>query len=103
MNQTMLFPEGKWTREAFEVHHAAHPEIYRKFCQFAQQAAARTDHYSAKAVFHRVRWSTAIDEGGDFKIDDGWISHYARKFMEDYPQHSEFFATRVRRGGYHDE
>lgn len=94
---------GKWTPEAFAEHHAKHPEIYKRFCHYAKQAAARRKHYSAKSVFHRVRWDTEIGERGDFKIDDGWISHYARKFMADYPEHEGFFETRTRRVSYHNE
>lgn len=37
----------------------------------------------------------------DFKIDDGWISHYARKFMRVHPEHDGFFETRVRKNSYH--
>ena len=92
----------KWTKEAFEAHHAKHPEIYTRFAHYASRAKRRKKYYSAKCIFHRVRWETEIDEGGEFKIDDGWISHYARKLMAEFPEFSEFFQTRVRRGGYHD-
>jgi hypothetical protein len=101
MTHRSITPAGKWTQEAFEEHHRQHPEIYARFCHYAKQAAARRDHYSAKSVFHRVRWDTEIGESGDFKIDDGWISHYARKFMADYPEHEGFFETRVRLVSYH--
>jgi hypothetical protein len=93
---------GKWTKENFEKHHAENPEIYRKFCHYAFKAAAVREHYSAKCIFHRVRWETQIEERKtDFKIDDGWIAHYARMFMDDYPDHKDFFETRVRRNSYH--
>ena len=91
----------KWSTENFEIHHSKNPHIYQLFCRFALQAAERRDYFSAKAIFHRMRWYTLIEENeSEFKLDDGWISHYARKFMEDYPQHKGFFETRVRRGGY---
>jgi len=93
---------GKWTKEKFDQHHAENPEIYKMFCHYAHKAAAVRRYYSAKCVFHRVRWETMIEEKrSDFKIDDGWISHYARKFMEDFPEHEGFFETRVRRESYH--
>lgn len=95
---------GKWTKENFEAHHAGNPHIYTMFCRYAIQAAAVRKHYSAKIIFHRMRWHTDIEErGSQFKIDDGWISHYARLFIEDHPQHSGFFETRERAGGYHSE
>jgi len=92
---------GKWTKENFEVFHSEHPEIYSQFCKFAKQAAQFKKKYSAKAIFHRVRWETMVTGEGDYKIDDGWISHYARKFLEDHPQHTGFFETRVRKDTYH--
>lgn len=93
---------GKWTKENFEKHHAENPQIYRMFCHYAKKAAAVRKYYSAKSVFHRVRWETQIVErNSDYKIDDGWISHYARKFMEDFPEHAGFFETRLRRESYH--
>jgi len=74
------------------------------FCRFALQAAAVREYYSAKIIFHRMRWHTEIEERKSaYKIDDGWISHYARLFMKDYPEHEGFFELRVRVNGYHDE
>jgi len=94
---------GKWTHENFELHHAEHPEIYEMFCRFALQVVNLRDHYSAKSIFHRIRWETMVGEQypASFKIDDGWISHYARMFMEDYPQYEGFFQTRLRQNSYH--
>ena len=95
-------PHGKWTKANFKKHHKEHPEIYDKFCKFAKQAARVKAYYSAKAIFHRIRWETQIEEKkSEFKIDDGWISHYARKFMEDFPKYDGFFQIRHRENSYH--
>ena len=94
---------GKWTKENFNEYHKNHPEIYDLFVKFTNMATQRKKYYSAKAIFHRIRWETMISGEGDYKIDDGWISHYARKFMDDYPQHSGFFQIRERRNSYHSE
>jgi hypothetical protein len=89
---------NKWTKEKFEEYNDKHPDIYELFKQFALQIAARKKSYSAKSIFHRVRWETDIgDVGGDYKIDDGWISHYARKFAKEFPQYEDFFKFRVRK------
>jgi hypothetical protein len=95
---------NKWTAENFAVFDNENPQIWQLFEKFALQIAARRKHYSAKSIFHRIRWETAIgafDE--DFKIDDGWISHYARKFAKKYPQFNELFEFRVRKNSYHKE
>ena len=94
---------GKWTKENFEKHHKDNPEIYKMFCGFAEQMAKVKRHYSAKAIFHRMRWETAINErDSEFKIDDGWISHYARKFLQEYPQYDNFFKVRTLKESYLD-
>jgi hypothetical protein len=92
---------GKWTKENFNEYHKSNPEIYNLFVKFTNMATQRKKYYSAKAIFHRIRWESMISGEGDYKIDDGWISHYARKFMDDFPQHSGFFQTRDRRNSYH--
>ena len=92
---------GKWTKENFQEYDKQHPEIYEMFKRFALQAASVKKRYSAKSIFHRLRWETMISGSGDYKIDDGWISHYARKFIDEFPKHEDFFETRVRRNSYH--
>jgi len=100
---------GKWTKENFEEFHKNNPRIYILFIKFTNMVIERKrKYYSAKAIFHRIRWETMMSSTthqllGDFKIDDGWISHYARKFMDDFPQHRGFFKTQVRHNSYHSE
>jgi len=94
---------GKWTKENFSTYHTNNPEIYNLFVKFTMMATQHKQYYSAKAIFHRIRWETMVSGEGDYKIDDGWISHYARKFMDDFPQHSGFFKTRDRQNSYHSE
>lgn len=94
---------GRWTEENFALFDAEHPEVYEHFEKFALVVAKRREYYSAKCVFHRVRWETMVTGGDDYKIDDGWISHYARKFMKLHPEHEGFFRTRLRRQSYHSD
>ena len=97
-------PVGNYTKEKFEIHHQKNPRIYDKFCEYAKIAAEKYDTYSAKAIFHVIRWNTEIGENDSFfKISDGWISHYSRKFMEEYPQYDGFFRTTQRKDTYFDE
>jgi len=74
------------------------------FERFALEASKYKQRYSAKSIFHRIRWETMISEkDSQYKIDDGWISHYARKFMGNHPELETFFETRVREDTYHNE
>ena len=93
---------NKWTKENFKNYHAENPDVYAQFKHFALMVTGRRDYYSAKCIFHRVRWETMISGKGDEnKIDDGWISHYSRLFMEEHPEHDGFFKTRNRKNSYH--
>ena len=95
---------GKWTKENFIEHHKNNPHIYDAFSKLATKATRIREHYSAKTIFHVLRWNTQIEErDGEFKLDDGWIAHYSRKFMDEYPEHDGFFETRVRFNSYHKE
>ncbi len=94
---------GKWTNENFIKHHNDNPNIYHMFEEYALEAARYRSRYSAKAIFHVMRWNTMIAEKEtEYKIDDGWISHYARLFMERNPNHSKLFETRLRKDTYHN-
>ena len=94
---------NKWTKENFEIYDYQNPEIWEMFKKFSLQVALKRKHFSAKCVFHRVRWETTIGSTGDFKIDDGWISHYARKFAKEFPEYEELFEFRVRKKSYHNQ
>lgn len=94
---------GKWTHENFVRFDNANPEVYAMFCHFALHARTKKEKFSAKCVFHRMRWEADIETTeSEYKIDDGWISHYARKFMDDYPEHEGFFELRQRLNSYHN-
>ena len=94
---------GKWTVENFIKHDIANPNVYKLFERFALEASKYKQKYSAKSIFHRIRWETMVSEkDSQYKIDDGWISHYARKFMDDYPELEDFFEVRMRKDSYHN-
>ena len=93
---------SKWTTENFLTYDAENPHIYALFEIFALQIAKRRKHFSAKCIFHRIRWESAVGEvNGDYKIDDGWISHYARKFVANHPQYADLFTFRLRSDSHH--
>lgn len=97
-------PLGRHTKENFKRHDQDNPEIWALFEYYALGVAQKRPYYSAKAIFHRVRWHTEIEENNsDFKISDGWISHYARKFLAKYPEHEGFFRTTKRKITYHED
>lgn len=84
-------------REQVKAYHKKHPEVWQLFCDFSFQMIDRGyKHYSAKAVFERIRWEK--DAGGDgvtqFKVGNNYPAFYARAFMKQYPHHDGFFRLR---------
>ena len=88
-----LEPEWIWLR-----FHAANPQVYAMFRRFTLQTIdAGRSHYSARAIFHRMRWHTGVETKGDeWKLNNNYSRYYARLFMREHPQHDAFFETRER-------
>ncbi len=90
-------PEKPSIQECFERFDAAHPDVYVLFRRFALQLLrAGRRRYSADAILHRVRWHYATSSGGgeDFKINNNFVSRYARKLIRKRPEFRDFFETR---------
>ena len=81
----------------FAEFDAANPALYERFKEItlALIAAGKT-RYSSKTILCVLRYehdvsTTASD---DFKINDVVTSRYARKFVAEFPEHSNFFELR---------
>jgi len=86
-------------RRNFLRFHRANPEVWKLFKRFTLQTmTAGHKYYSADAVVHRIRWHTSVEVHTDeeFKINDHYVSYYARLFMKVYPEHKGFFRIRRR-------
>jgi hypothetical protein len=83
----------------FLNYHSENPHVWDWFVQFTMQAIkAGRGHFSAKAVFERLRWHARFETKGDeFKINNNYTADYARKFMNEYPQYNDLFETRIRK------
>jgi hypothetical protein len=84
-------------REQVATFHRRHPEVWDLFAKYTLQMIAKGfNHYSAKAIFERIRWEK--DLGGDgktqFKLNNNYTAFYARRFGRAYPQHEGFFRNR---------
>jgi len=81
---------------AFDQYHAANPLVYELFRKFALMAkAAGHSHYSARAIYHRMRWHVDIETRGDeFKLNNNYSSRYARLLIREHPEFDGFFETR---------
>ena len=77
--------------------HANNPEVWKMFVGFTfEMIMSGRKHYSAKAVFERLRWEVDISRGpaNTFKLNNNYPAFYARRFHRIYPEHAGFFRTR---------
>jgi hypothetical protein len=81
---------------AFAVFDAAHPEVYRLFKFYARQLKNKSKKGSARLVIERLRWEvlTGKYENEEYKINNNYTPHYARKLIADDPSYADFFAQR---------
>jgi len=80
---------------AFEKFDKANPRCWQLFAHFTHEAIeANAIHFGAQAILERIRWETAINTQGEFKVNNNYAPFYARKFHEEFPEHKGFFRTR---------
>lgn len=81
----------------FKEYDKMNPIIWDEFKKTALEAIKKGfKHYSSKSIFEVIRWHKTGDLKSDgFKINNNYTADYARKFAETYPEHKNFFRTRV--------
>lgn len=85
-------------RARFLRFHRDHPEVYRKFRGFAiELRSAGFERGSAKMIWERLRWETAVARGGKV-LNNDFTACYARMLAEDEPRmFGSFFEFRASR------
>ena len=84
-------------RSQVNEFHRSNPEVWKMFVGFTfEMIMSGRKHYSAKAVFERLRWEVDIKHGpaNTFKLNNNYPAFYARRFHRMYPEHNGFFRTR---------
>jgi len=86
-------------RRQCQKFHKNYPEVWSLFVGFAfEKVRLGYKHFGAKAVMERIRWETS---GGaslpELKINDHYTAFYARRFAKTFPEHKDFFRTRVQK------
>ena len=73
--------------DRFNEFNANHPHIFDLFCRFALQVKERGKKIGAKAIAERMRWEIYFEraEWEEYKINNNYISRYARLAVEKYP------------------
>ena len=86
-----------------QAFHEKHPDVWDLFVRFTFEKINRGfKHFGANAVMERVRWETETSSGPpDYKVNNNHTAFYARRFGRIYPEHSDFFRTRVQKNDAH--
>lgn len=78
--------------------HTKNPQVYLLFERFAKQLIERGHKkLGARMIIERIRWEAATGGAKDddgFKINNMFIAHYARTFIKNNPQYTEYFELR---------
>jgi len=84
----------------FARFHNANPNFWRLFRQFTDSMRQSRLRYSARAIFHRVRWEmdtmTENTDGDSLKLNDHYSPYYARMYLAIRPDAEGFFELRKR-------
>jgi len=80
----------------FAEYHAKYPQIYEAFKKLTFEAIAKGfERYSSKSIFELIRWHTGVGAKKEkFKLNNIYTPHYARLFVQEHPQHQNFFEFR---------
>jgi hypothetical protein len=83
----------------FLEFHTENPHVYTELVKLARQAKERDrSKIGMKMLFEVLRWNRMITTNNtDFKLNNNYTSHYARKIMEDYKELQGLFETREHR------
>ena len=81
----------------FRNFHLQNPNIWELFKAYSFKAIeVGLDHYSARAIFHRIRWEVNIETTDHkFKLSNNHSTFYARMFHIAFPNHDGFFRNRA--------
>lgn len=87
--------------DKFKEYHEQNPHLYEAFKSVALDAMKMGfTNYGANGIFEIIRWKRAERGEGEFKINNNYAPLFARLFVNEYPQHKDFF--RFRKSKYSD-
>ena len=82
--------------EAFKKFHTNNPDAYSWFKNYFYYFKGRgKKHISAKLIAECVRMEPTLKTKSElFKLDNCFVSRYARLLVKDFPQHAKYFEFR---------
>lgn len=95
MSEQLGFSFDQKNAKSFLEYHAANPDVYRMFRQFALQLLnAGRKHIGAKMIAERIRFESQIKGDDGFKINNSYVAYFARMFERDFPRFEGVFEFR---------
>lgn len=89
---------GQTIEEAFKEFDTLNPHIYELFKKYLREwyrANKGQGKTSSKLIINRIRWEVmTTTTAQDFKINDAFTAHYARKFASEHPAFKDIFEYR---------
>jgi hypothetical protein len=106
INMNFATSTGKTIQQAFDEYHKNNPKVYEKFKELSLLAIRKgKSKISFKLILNVIRWEHFMNvneqtdvfldnEWRKFKINDVYASHYARLFIQEFPEHHDKIETR---------
>jgi hypothetical protein len=84
-------------QERFETFHKQHPEVYGYLLALCFDLLHKgRKRYGIRPLCERVRWHFQVEQdlGDEFKLNDHYLSRYARLIVHEHPEFDGFFEVR---------
>ena len=80
----------------FQAFHVCNPQVFDLFVKFAEEAHQAGVKIGAKAIAERIRWECrVITRTADYKINNSFVSRYARLVAKERPHLARLFTLRA--------
>lgn len=90
-----IYETGMTLEERFEAFHAANPHVADALESLAAQWLSRHRKVGVKSLGETLRWASGIQTDGDpYRINNSYLSRYARLLIERHPEWADSIETR---------
>ncbi len=86
------------TRERFAQWILKNLDVWREFERLTLCVVSAGKTIGAKAIAERLRWEVEIEQRGEFKLCNTYVSYLARLFAVKWPEHAAVFNFKPVRG-----
>jgi len=78
--------------KSFSNYDSEHPEIWELYKAIAfELIQSGRRKIGSKLIFEIIRWHHFVKSNEPFKVSNNYTAHYARKFVNHFPQYAGLF------------